>query len=46
MNAPLPNNEAERLAALKEYRILDTGTEQPYDDITPWRRIFARFPSP
>ncbi|MGH7992404.1 MAG: GAF domain-containing protein [Limisphaerales bacterium] len=34
MNAPLPNNETERLAALKEYRILDTGTEQPYDDIT------------
>jgi GAF domain-containing protein len=34
MNAPLPNNEAERLAALKEYRVLDTGTEQPYDDIT------------
>ena len=34
MNARLPNNEAERLAALKEYRILDTGTEQSYDDIT------------
>lgn len=34
MNAPIPNNEAERLAALKEYRVLDTGTEQPYDDIT------------
>ena len=34
MNAPFPNNEAERLAALKEYRILDTGSEQPYDDIT------------
>ena len=34
MNAPIPNNEAARLAALKEYRVLDTGTEQPYDDIT------------
>ena len=34
MNAPLPTNEAERLAALKEYHILDTGTEQSYDDIT------------
>jgi hypothetical protein len=34
MNAPLPTNEAERLAALKEYRILDTGTERSYDDIT------------
>ena len=34
MKAPLPANEAERLAALKEYHILDTGTEQSYDDIT------------
>jgi GAF domain-containing protein len=33
MNVPIPNNEAERLAALKEYRVLDTGTEQLYDDI-------------
>jgi GAF domain-containing protein len=34
MKAPLPTNEAERLAALKEYHILDTGAEQSYDDIT------------
>src|SRR5215469_2048809 len=34
MNARIPDNEAERLAALKEYRVLDTGTEQPYNDIT------------
>ena len=33
MKAPLPGNETERLAALKEYHILDTGTEQSYDDI-------------
>jgi GAF domain-containing protein len=33
-NTLLPTNEAERLAALKEYHILDTGTEQSYDDIT------------
>ncbi|MGA2788640.1 MAG: GAF domain-containing protein [Verrucomicrobiota bacterium] len=33
MNAPLPTNEAERLAALKDYHILDTGAEQSYDDI-------------
>ncbi len=34
MNAPIPNNDAERLAALKEYRILDTGSERSYDDVT------------
>jgi GAF domain-containing protein len=34
MKAPLPSNEAERLAALKAYHILDTGTEQSYEDIT------------
>jgi hypothetical protein len=34
MIAPLPANEADRLAALREYHILDTGAEQSYDDIT------------
>jgi GAF domain-containing protein len=33
MKAPLPSNETERLAALKEYHVLDTETEQSYDDI-------------
>jgi hypothetical protein len=34
MKAPMPTNEAERLAALKSYHILDTAAEQCYDDIT------------
>ncbi|HEX6865525.1 MAG TPA: GAF domain-containing protein, partial [Thermoanaerobaculia bacterium] len=31
---PLPPNEAERLRALHQYRILDTLPEQVYDDLT------------
>lgn len=33
ISAPLPENEAERLAALKRYEILDSITEQSYDDL-------------
>lgn len=32
--APLPHNEAERLAALYRYRILDTAAEAEFDDFT------------
>lgn len=31
--APIPPNEPQRLAALREYRILDSAPEQAYDDI-------------
>lgn len=34
MEAAIPNNESERLDALKQYEILDTPPEQVYDDIT------------
>ncbi|MGI4790834.1 MAG: diguanylate cyclase domain-containing protein [Janthinobacterium lividum] len=33
MVASLPNGEQDRLAALKEYRLLDTDPEEAYDDI-------------
>jgi len=33
MKAPLPENEALRLAALREYRILDTAAERAFDDL-------------
>ena len=34
MSAPLPPNEATRLAVLERYRILDTAAEQAFDDLT------------
>ncbi|MBC6994282.1 GAF domain-containing sensor histidine kinase [Neolewinella lacunae] len=34
MIAPLPPNEAERLAKLRSYNILDSLTEEEYDDLT------------
>src|SRR2546426_12805463 len=34
MTAPVPNNEKERLAALRNYKILDTAPEKAFDDLT------------
>jgi two-component system cell cycle sensor histidine kinase/response regulator CckA len=34
MKAPLPPNEAERLAALRHYEVLDTAPEEAFDDLT------------
>ncbi|MBW4614431.1 MAG: response regulator [Desmonostoc vinosum HA7617-LM4] len=34
MKAPLPNNEAQRIAALLQYEILDTPSEASFDDLT------------
>src|SRR3990172_8729636 len=34
MKAPLPDNEAGRLEALRQYKILDTAPEEAFDDLT------------
>ena len=34
MKAPLPENEKERLRALYDYGVLDTGAEEAFDDLT------------
>jgi hypothetical protein len=34
MRAPLPENETQRLAALRGYEVLDTPPEQSFDDLT------------
>jgi GAF domain-containing protein len=44
MKAPIPDNEAQRLAALREYHILDTAAEAAYDDITALAAYLCNVP--
>lgn len=44
MKAPKPSNEGQRLAALRDYHILDTASEQVYDDIARLAAHICRVP--
>jgi len=44
MKAPIPKDEAARLEALKKYRILDTLSEQVYDDFTLIASVICQTP--
>lgn len=45
MKAKAPNQEASRLEALRQYRILDTPSEQSYDDITALAAYICHVPT-
>ncbi|MBY0467621.1 MAG: sensor domain-containing diguanylate cyclase [Burkholderiaceae bacterium] len=42
--APWPENEAERIAALREFELLDTSAEQSYDDMTMLAAMICNTP--
>ncbi|HOC55051.1 MAG TPA: GAF domain-containing protein [Verrucomicrobiota bacterium] len=44
MTTPIPDNEEQRLAVLKEYHILDTDAEELYDDITRLAAYLCKVP--
>jgi GAF domain-containing protein len=45
MKAEIPKDEAQRLTALREYRVLDTESEQAYDDLTQLAATVCHVPS-
>ena len=42
---PLPENEAQRLQALRRYDILDTPPEQAFDDLSMLARLVCDTPT-
>jgi len=44
MQAPLPADETQRIAALQSYRILDTETELAFDDLTHLAAVICNVP--
>jgi GAF domain-containing protein len=44
MRTPIPENEAERLAALREFDILDTDAEKVFDDLTRLATYICKTP--
>lgn len=44
MSYPVPPNDAERVAALHDLHILDTGAERPFDTLTDIARIHFSIP--
>jgi GAF domain-containing protein len=44
MRPPLPANETQRLAALREYHVLDSAPEQTYDDLTALAAYICQVP--
>jgi GAF domain-containing protein len=44
MNVPIPENEAQRLAELKEFEVLDTEAEKVFDDLTRLATYICKTP--
>src|SRR5829696_2588317 len=44
MQSPRPENEADRLAALKEFDVLDTEAEKVFDDLTRLATYICKTP--